>query len=303
MTTTAEPLLFGASAIAAQHYLERTDLAEGVFNAAAAWWDYLDPNNIGESFYEVVQPGMIEVIKAGQAIAAAQTEPYMDALDDAYADFADVSPPLGKIDPTAFTGTAVDGRSLDTLLDTPVIRLRTLLSGGFDFTVASKAGLAVAQRQMVSEVQDAGREADDAASTAREYLGGGYRIINLPCCSRCAVLAGRFYSWDVGFERHPNCDCMLAPSPDGGDEGAGDFDLEDAIRDGQVTGLSKAEIDAILNEGASLSRIVGGHAKGMSVPRGAPGHRPTVYDIYQEAGDDRGEAVRLLLRMGYIVRT
>lgn len=34
------------------------------------------------------------------------------------------------------------------------------------------------------------------------------RMLNPPSCSRCSILAGRFYRWNTGFHRHPRCDCV-----------------------------------------------------------------------------------------------
>lgn len=60
-------------------------------------------------------------------------------------------------------------------------------------------------------VIDAARAAESAASTARPEVAGYVRMLNPPSCSRCAVLAGRFYRWDADFERHPRCDCRSIP--------------------------------------------------------------------------------------------
>jgi hypothetical protein len=37
-------------------------------------------------------------------------------------------------------------------------------------------------------------------------------MLNPPSCSRCAVLAGKWFGWNAGFQRHPRCDCRHIPS-------------------------------------------------------------------------------------------
>lgn len=60
-------------------------------------------------------------------------------------------------------------------------------------------------------VIDIARAAESAGTTARD-VGGYVRMLNPPSCSRCAVLAGAFYRWNDGFERHPGCDCRHIPA-------------------------------------------------------------------------------------------
>lgn len=61
-------------------------------------------------------------------------------------------------------------------------------------------------------VIDIARAAESAATTSYPQVTGYVRMLNPPSCSRCAVLAGRFYRWNTGFERHPRCDCRHIPS-------------------------------------------------------------------------------------------
>ncbi|MFF8942836.1 hypothetical protein ACF1A5_11305 [Streptomyces sp. NPDC014864] len=37
------------------------------------------------------------------------------------------------------------------------------------------------------------------------------RVVEMPACSRCIILAGREYSVSTGFLRHPRCDCTMEP--------------------------------------------------------------------------------------------
>ena len=59
-------------------------------------------------------------------------------------------------------------------------------------------------------IADAGRMAKSAQIFS--YPGAGWiRVARTPCCSRCAILAGRLYKATASFDRHPNCDCDSIP--------------------------------------------------------------------------------------------
>lgn len=65
---------------------------------------------------------------------------------------------------------------------------------------------------VATQVQDAGRVAAGVQVVATPAAEGYVRMLNPPSCSRCTVLAGKFYKWNTGFERHPLCDCRHVPT-------------------------------------------------------------------------------------------
>lgn len=155
-------------------------------------------------------------------------------------------------------------------------------------------------RLVASLVQDAGRAAESVSVTLRPNVYH-VRFVNPPCCARCAILAGRVYRWSDGFERHPGCDCSMIPttvaSPLRQDPGQ-------LVEDGLVTGLSKADMQA-LRDGADLNQIVNIRRRSSGLWQAGEtalrrGSRPTPAGIYKRAGDDRDLAVSLLARHGYI---
>lgn len=155
-------------------------------------------------------------------------------------------------------------------------------------------------RLVASLVQDAGRAAQLVDSTARPRVVH-VRHLNLPSCSRCAVLAGRVYRFSDGFQRHPGCDCVMIPTT----VAAPDLTYDPAalVRTGQVTGLSKADQKA-LADGADFNQLVnirtrkaGLRQSGEALTRAG---RPTPAGIYRIAGDDRDQALALLGEYGYI---
>lgn len=155
------------------------------------------------------------------------------------------------------------------------------------------------ERLVASLVQDAGRAADGVAVTVTQDIGY-VRYLTPPSCARCAILAGRFYRYSEGFQRHPNCDCIHIPVT----VANRDFihDPVDLLEQGKVTGLSKADIRAVA-DGADLAQVVnvrlrkaGLHSPGRVLARAG---RPTPEGIYAEA-TSREDAIERLAAAGYI---
>lgn len=155
-------------------------------------------------------------------------------------------------------------------------------------------------RLVAGLVQDAGRAAQTVDVAVRPQIAH-VRHLNLPSCSRCAVLAGRVYRFSEGFDRHPNCDCVMIPTTVANPDLT--YDPKRLARDGMVRGLSAADLGA-LEAGADFGRVVNVRARasglteaGVSLTRAG---RPTPAGIFQVAGDDRSRALALLERHGYI---
>lgn len=152
---------------------------------------------------------------------------------------------------------------------------------------------------VASIVQDAARAAESVAVAVRPDIYH-VRFLAPPSCSRCAVLAGRVYRWSTGFQRHVNCDCSMIPTTVASKYAP---DVEQMVRDGQVTGLSKADRQA-LRDGADIGQIVNVRRKnaglleaGHALSRGG---RPTPAGIYRLASD-RAAALELLRKYKYIL--
>lgn len=268
-------------------------------------------------------------IAALQLTLAAEADSYVTAaLDEQQID----PEPAGHVNAPALAAVAGDGRSLTTLFDQPRIQAKSAIGDGAPAQAAWDSAASTLQMMAVTAVQDASRVSVGVATVARMNVDGWIRMISPPSCSRCAILAGVWYRWNAGFDRHPNCDCVGVPAAE---NTSGDLrtDPAKAVRDGQVTGMSSAEIKAF-NEGADLNQLVNVHRRGSvytaggrtftkegTTLRGAFGRqigrsgatkregeryrrvsvpRLTPEQIYREAGDDRSEAVRLLRRFGYL---
>lgn len=101
--------------------------------------------------------------------------------------------PVATVATASLAGVASDGRTLEGLF--------------------AQASSPFALSMMVAtQVQDAARGAASVATAVRPNVTGYVRMLNPPSCSRCAILAGKFYKWNDGFQRHPKCDCRHIPS-------------------------------------------------------------------------------------------
>lgn len=193
-------------AIEAHYGLVREQEARALA-VATRHWRKLGPNWIGQAWAERI-PTVTAAVTAAQRTAAASAL-VSGALalgqQDQWAE------PDGLVDPDAFAGVTGDGRSLDTLLKVPATTTRTLIADGMEPAEALAAGGRQLSMMVLTEIADAGRGAAGVQIAARPRVGY-VRMLNPPSCSRCVVLAGRFYRWNQGFLRHPRCDCKHVPT-------------------------------------------------------------------------------------------
>lgn len=283
------------------HYAERAALAETVrrrvrvlFRADLDSWQRLVPAVTG-------------LVSVGQLRAAVPAEAYVGAaLEEQGGPVEGVA----TVVPRAFAGVASDGRPLRSLMDQPRIEALTAIRDGAGVAGAVTSARSRLEMLAVTQVQDAGRQADSVAIFARPRVGW-VRMVNLPCCSRCAVLAGKWFRSNQGFQRHPRCDCTHIPAPE---DVAGDVGTDPGalFRSGQVKGLSEAETKAIA-DGADPAQVVnarrgsdgmftteGTTRRGVAGSRMAPrSRRPTPDAIYANA-TDRDDALALLKANGFI---
>ena len=295
-----------AEKVAAAHLRRQKALARRAALEVAKLWARVDRRAIGSSWLATI-PAVRTVLESAQAIAAASAGQYLDDLLDVY-DLPGA--PAGRIQPGRFAGVASDGRPLETLLYQPVIGALTAIGQGATVPKAMAVGRFTTDLIVRTQVADAGRVADGVALTARPQLTGWVRMLTLPSCARCVLLAGRRYSWSAGFQRHPRCDCRHIPAPE---------DVADDLRTdpkAYFRSLPEKEQDRLFTEsgaqairdGADMARVVNAR-RGMEV---AAGRKVTTEartwrlrlmpeQIYLEARGNRDEAIRLLRLHGYLI--
>lgn len=302
------------SLLAETYYRLQAEHAAQSSQAAHALWQSIPLDmSLAEGWPEIAGP-LLDIVTERQVGSATLANAYIQAQADAQnVDLDTIIDPAQFATPTEnseyWTSYAVT-RSLQAANGTGLPEVAARALGAFN--LISTVG---------TMVLDAGREATQANITASPTMVGYYRKLRTPSCSRCAVLAGAFYRWNEGFARHPRCDCEHVPAAEMDDSMA--FDSYTAIEAGQITGLNKADTDAILNGGADVNQIINAK-RGMrtvdihgeriqtttegTTRRGVAGsrlrvgyHRLTPREIYRQAGTDRDLARRLLYRHGYVL--
>lgn len=299
-------------------------IGQRVQHLVAARWQQVN-RRTPEASWQQLLPQALAVTAAGMRTAAAGATDYVSAA--LVAQGAD-SAPTGVVAATVFGATASDGRPLGTLLYLPALTAQQELAAGVDQAVAWQHAADQLASLVLTQVFDAGRAAVSAAVTADKGVGGYIRMLNPPSCSRCVILAGRFYRWNAGFDRHPRCDCVHVPASE---DTAGDlrtsphayFDSLSQARQDATFGKAGAQA---VRDGADLSQVVNarrgmhtatayghrvlatregvtrfGHFGRSGVSEKTGGLRLMPEQIYRDAAGDRDLAIRLLQRFGYLI--
>jgi hypothetical protein len=317
--------------VAREHYAVRSRLVSAVAGEAGRLWRQVDPDRIGPSWLSLLTR-LLVILTGAQRAAAGRADDYLDAVLAAQ----NVSPASrGRVFASALSGMASDGRDLAELLYRPVITTLEGIADGATVDRAMASGYATLDMIARTQVADAGRVADQVALTARPAATGYVRMVVGRTCSRCIVLAGQFYRWNAGFERHPQDDCVHIPtSEDTGDDVSTDpkaifegmtaaeqdkvFTVAgaQAIRDGadmnQVVNARRGMTTAagasgrlVRNEAGLFTTTEGATRRGFAGQRsrreGRPGPRLMPESIYELAYGDRAEALSLLRLYGYLV--
>lgn len=285
-------------------------------------WRRLNPTIALESqFREDVGPKLVLLTAAAQLAAARAADTYTaDVLNE-----LDFGPPTeaGVLKPQALVGVTGNGLRVEGLLGSTVGRTRAIQNRQ-DVEVAEALNDAEAFLEGVLEtiLADTARAAEEAAMAARPWVAGYVRVAEPGACSRCLVLTGKFYVFNDGFLRHPRCRCSHIPAPD--DKTALDNLMAAETPERRFDALTPEEQDKTfgkagaeaIREGADISRVVNAR-RGMTraqvygrdvrvTTTGTRGRRSTngprlmPEAIFQLAGDNRAEAIRLLRVHGYI---
>ncbi|MCG6499454.1 hypothetical protein [Kitasatospora sp. A2-31] len=193
--------------LAERHLVARRRTAAAAVLGAVREWRQLDPRDLSAS-WAMNSPRLLAVVSAGQTAAAATAQAYTDRATR----LQGVQPePAGTIAAASFAGFASDGRDLASLLYLPVIDTKEAIADGASLAEALAIGERKLRMLVDTEVADAGRSADGVGVTANRAVRGYVRMISGGACGRCAVLAGKEYGFNRGFQRHPHCHCTHVP--------------------------------------------------------------------------------------------
>lgn len=284
--------------VAVRHARQRARLATRLRSEARQAWRQVDPARIS-STWAAQLPRLLAALTAGQRVAASTADGYLDAQGLAGA----------RVNPAAFAGIASDGRDLRTLFALPGIITLEAIAEGRTLDRAMAAGGALAELAAHTQITDAGRTADQVGLVARGATGY-VRMVSGGACSRCLILAGRWYRWNAGFSRHPHCTCVSIPaaenvSADLRTDPKQAFRAMDAVEQDKTFGKAGAQA---IRDGSDIAKVVNARrgmqtaADGRLYTTEAAGRRPRLMpeQIYRDA-KDRDDAIRLLRLHGFIL--
>ena len=192
---------------AVKHYRAMLRLQRSARAAAAVAWSSLSAAYLSESWGSV-SPALVAAVSKLQLDAATRGAGYGG---NTLADQGLYEAPEAWVDPSSLAGVSSRGASLGAALYSAIPHTKDLIAGGMPERVALARGREVLQMSAAAQVADAGRTAAGLDTFARPRVGY-VRMLNPPSCSRCSVLAGRFYRSNEGFRRHPRCDCVHVPT-------------------------------------------------------------------------------------------
>jgi hypothetical protein len=340
---SADPRAEAAFAVAAEHQASQAQVRASVVTAILAVWAAMNAKRLVASWTGGIGERIFVILSIGQETVAQEAAAYIETVLRAQDAIVDVP----TLNPLNFAGISSDGRDLEDLLVGSVIRSLERLKHGDTPEAALKAGGDFLTMVAATQISDAGRAADQVALVSAEpredkleasvpdrttppsqkkFRYGWVRMLTPPSCSRCATLAGRFYKWNEGFERHPMCDCRHIPAIE-----AIASDLTTNPKE-YFNSLSKEDQDKYfgvsssraIRDGADLNQVVNATKRrgavftaddgkrytregitrrgvaGRSMARRGKVLRPTPGQIYKDAKGRREEAIRLLREFGYL---
>lgn len=311
--------------LALLHRTRQQQLARIATSEALRLWRGITADVWASSARVVLQ--LTAMVTAAQSAAATGAQDYVATAVQLQGETPD---PAGLVPPSSFAGTASDGRDLSDLLTWPVFQVTNYVADGMPFTQALGRGRNDLIRMVATQVQDAARISTGVAIANDRRTAGYIRVVAGGACSRCVVLAGRWYAYNAGFSRHPHCDCTQAPAIEHTAPQSPKA-LFDAMTPEQLkrAGWSDSDVRAI-NDGADLYQVTNAHrdlrsmsvagrqiqttlhgstrrglaGKRLGARKGSRATRLTPESIYAEAerlGWSRDETIRQLQRHGYIL--
>jgi hypothetical protein len=235
-------------------YTQVQTLSQAVVARIQAIWAGLDPANILASLQGDQGKAILDAVVAGQLTAAEGAQAFVAT---AMAARNAAAPLLAEAAPAALAGVASDGRPLTTLLYLPAITTYTAYATGLGAEASMLLGMNQMARMVSTQISDTSRAATSVAMTTHRKCIAYVRVVKLPACGRCIILAGKQYSYSTGFRRHPKCDCGMDPIDieRWGEVPSAKQLVAQMSREEQQRRLGKAAVDAI-EGGADLEQLV-----------------------------------------------
>jgi hypothetical protein len=197
-----------SGALAEARYHQVQSITQGVVAAVQALWRDATPDRILAAMQGETGRQILNAVVAGQLSAAQGAQAFVTGAMLAQGAALET---LGDVVPGRLAGLAADGRALSTMLYLPAITAAQGMAAGLPVDVAMARGLNQMAMMVATTIADTSRTATQVAMTAEAKCVAYVRVVKLPACSRCIILAGRNYTYSEGFKRHPKCDCGMEP--------------------------------------------------------------------------------------------
>lgn len=255
-----------------------------------------------DATYSTIEPALLAVTATAQERVAAGALAYIPAVLEETGQVRAVEA-VARPAASPLVGVAGDGRPVQSLLYGAVTHAKTLVERGVAPAVALERSGRWLTMVTGTLLSDTGRQAESLAMGVRP-VSGYVRMLNPPSCSRCAILAGRWYRKSTAFRRHPGCDCRHIPASEAM---AGDMTTDVAT---YFDSLTEAEQNRIftnagaeaIRSGADITQVVNAR-RGMTKSQAGRLVRRDVYGqqayATTEGATRRGVAYRAMSRAGY----
>lgn len=288
---------------AADHYAQQQDLAALALLEARSLWSEMTDDF--DASWDAIVADLTATLTAAQLGAARDAIEYIPAV---LAETNQDDLPTADISAQRFAGTTADGRPTSGLLRSAVSTAKSAVGDGATVATALAAGGKWLDMAFLSEIADANRGASAASITVRPTITGWVRMLNPPSCKRCAILAGKWFRWNEGFERHPRCDCRHIPASENvaGDFVTDPYEYFKSLTAKQQDSIFGAEDAQAIRDGGDIFRVVNIRDRGLAVAKGWQARRYgtptrlTINDIYDKADGSRDKAIELMEREGFI---
>ena len=282
-------------AAARRHYRDRQALIGRAQKRVRDLW-----GRMGDDFDEswaATGPAIQQTLVAAKDTAATSAIGYVTEVAG--------STPEWQFDVAAFATVTEDGRTLDGLAAGAVSQARIAVGAGASTATALATAGQWLQLVTANEIRATSHAAATATVAATPTITGYVRMLNLPSCSDCIILAGKWFRWNEGFQRHKRCDCQHVPAAE---DAAGDmttdpyvaFNSMSASQQDRAFGRTEAQA---IRDGGDIFRVVNLRNRGLGTARsnlkyGTPMRR-TIDDIYA-AGGTREQIIDAMREEGYI---
>lgn len=228
-----------------------------------------------------------------------------DYIPKVLAETNQVAPAVGELNLQKFDSSFPDGGTYSDLLTAPIVKAKEAIVAGADWSTALRTQDALLTTLVLTALADSRREVYQTDLVSRPTITGFVRQLNPPSCARCVILAGKWFRWNEGFQRHPRCDCIHIPAAE---QSAGDLTtdpykyFQSLSESDQVKVFGKNNSQIIRDYGGDINRVVNVQMRGLSTPRnrwGTPRKRVNV-DAVIDHGGDRDTVIKILKEQGYI---